>query len=288
MKKFLILSLAALPFFYGCENKKQTAQIQSLQADSLRLARLADDKEAAINALFQTLNEIEENLASVRAKESLIADQTGDSQEMKTDVKDRINQSIAEINQLMDKNKELVSRLNVQVRNSNLKITDLNKTVERMTETVAAKEQEIDQLKVNLGKLNIQIETLNVKVADLETESAGKTAVIDQKIIDMNKVWYIVGERNDLRDKEIIDRQGGFIGIGKITIPAENLIKKEFTEADMREVSEIVINADRVEVVTVHPAGSYELVGEKPVEKIVIKNPQEFWKASKYLVISTR
>lgn len=70
MKKFLILSLAALPFFYGCENKKQTAQIQSLQADSLRLARLADDKEAAINALFQTLNEIEENLASVRAKES--------------------------------------------------------------------------------------------------------------------------------------------------------------------------------------------------------------------------
>lgn len=218
----------------------------------------------------------------------MIADQTGDSQEMKTDVKDRINQSIAEINQLMDKNKELVSRLNVQVRNSNLKVTDLNKTVERMNETVAAKEQEIDQLKVNLGKLNIQIETLNVKVADLEIESLGKTAVIDQKIIDMNKVWYIVGERNDLRDKDIIDRQGGFIGIGKITIPAENLIKKEFTEVDMREVTEIVINADRVEVVTVHPAGSYELVGEKPVEKIVIKNPQEFWKASKYLVISTR
>ncbi|MBE0661882.1 MAG: hypothetical protein IH597_05375 [Bacteroidales bacterium] len=288
MKKFLILSLAVLPLFFSCENKKQTAHIQSLQADSLRLTQLAQEKETAINALFQTLNEIEENLATVRAKESLIADQTGDSQEMKADVKDRINQSIAEINQLMDKNKELVNRLNVQVKNSSLKVTDLNKTVERMNETVATKEQEIAQLKDNLGRLNIEIENLNVRVADLETESTGKTAMIDQKIVDMNKVWYVVGERSELDDKGIIDRQGGFMGIGKTTIPAENFIKNEFTEADMRQITEIITNASKVEVVTAHPAGSYELVGENPIEKLVIKDPEQFWKASKYLVVSTR
>jgi predicted nucleic acid-binding Zn-ribbon protein len=288
MKKFLILSIVVLPLFFGCENKKQTAEIQRLQADSMRLAQLANEKEQAINDLFQTLNEIEENLATVRAKESLIADQTGDSQEMKADVKDRINQSIAEINQLMDKNKQLVNRLNVQVKNSNLKVTDLNKTVERMNETVATKEQEIAELKDNLGRLNIEIENLNVRVADLETESTGKTEMIDQKILDMNKVWYVVGDRRELRDKEIIDRQGGFIGIGKTTIPAENFVKNEFIEADMRQVTEIALNTNRVEVVTAHPAGSYELVGEDPIEKIVIKDPEQFWKASKYLVVSTR
>jgi len=228
MKKYFILLLAALPLFFSCENKKQTEHILSLQADSLRLTRLVSDKDATINSLFQTLNEIEENLATIRAKESLIADQTADPQEMKAEVKDRINQSISEINELMDKNKQLINRLNAQVRSSNLKVAELNKTIERMQETLANKEKEIAQLQVNISNLNIQVETLNTKVADLEQESREKAAVIDQKIIDLNKAWYVVGDRRELRDRGVIDRQGGFIGIGRTTIPAENLIKKEF------------------------------------------------------------
>jgi SMC interacting uncharacterized protein involved in chromosome segregation len=288
MKKYFILLLAALPLFFSCENKKQTERIQSLQADSLRLTRLASDKDATINSLFQTLNEIEENLSTIRAKESLIADQTADPQEMKAEVKDRINQSISEINELMDKNKQLINRLNAQVRSSNLKVAELNKAIERMQETLANKEKEIAELQANISNLNIQVETLNTKVADLEQESREKAAVIDQKTIDMNKAWYVVGDRRDLRDRGIINREGGFIFIGKVTTPAENLIRKDFTEIDLREVTEISINANRADIITVHPEGSYELVGERPVEKLVITNAQEFWKASKYLVISTR
>ena len=288
MKKYFILLLAALPLFFGCENKKQTAHILSLQADSVRLVRLVEDKDATINSLFQTLNEIEENLAAIRAKESLIADQTGETQEMKADLKERINQSIAEINELMDKNKQLINRLNAQVRSSNLKIAELNKTIERMNETIANKEKEIAELKANLAQLNIQIETLNTKVADLEKENKEKEEMIDQKVLEMNKAWYIVGDRRELRDKGVINREGGFIFIGKVTTPAENLIRKQFTEIDLREVTEIEINSRRFEIVTVHPEGSYRIVGDKPVEKLVITNAQEFWKASKYLVISTR
>jgi predicted nucleic acid-binding Zn-ribbon protein len=288
MKNYFIIMLAALPFFYGCENKKQTERIMSLQADSLRLTRLVDDKDATINSLFQTLNEIEENLAAVRAKEALIADQTADQQEMKADVKERINQSISEINELMDKNKQLINRLNAQVCSSNLKIAELNKAIERMEETIAAKEKEIAELRENLARLNVQIETLNNKVADLEKESKQKDEVIDQKINEMNKAWYVVGDRRDLRDKGIINREGGFIFIGIVTTPAENLIHKEFKEIDLREMKEIPVNANRAEIITVHPEGSYEFIGDRPVEKLVITNPQEFWKASNYLVISTR
>lgn len=288
MKKNLILLLAVLPLFFGCENKKQTQHILALQADSVRLTRMAEEKEATINSLLQTLNEIEENLASIKAKESLIADQTGDNKEIKADVKERIMQSITEINDLMDKNKQLVGRLNAKIRNSDLKISELNKTIERMNETVAAKEKEIADLKQNISKLNIQIDNLNTKVAGLEKEGQEKDKVIADKIIEMNKAWYIVGNRTDLRDKGVINRSGGFIGIGRVTTPAEGLIRKQFTEIDLRELKEIPLNVSRVEIVTNHPAGSYQIIGEKPVEKLVITNPQEFWKASRYLVISTR
>jgi len=288
IKRYAILLLAALPFFIGCENKKQTAHIQSLQADSLRLTRLVDDKDSTINMLFQTLNEIEENLAAIRAKESLIADQTAGQQEMQADVKDRINQSIAEISTLMEKNKELINRLNAQVRSSNLRITELNKTIERLNETVANKEREIAELKSNVAKLNTQVETLNTKVAGLEKENQSQAKTIDEQTLQMNKAWYVLGPRRELRDKGIVNREGGFIGIGRTTTPAENLIRKEFNEIDLRKVTEIVINAHRAEIITTHPDGSYELIGDETVEKIVIRNPQEFWKASRYLVISTR
>lgn len=288
MKKYFILALAVLPLFFGCENKKQTQRILDLQADSVRLTRMIGDKDAEINMLFQTLNEIEENLANIKAKESLIADQTGAAKEVKADVKDRIMQSISEINDLMDKNKQLVNRLNAQIRNSNLKNAELNKAIERMNETIAAKEKEIAELKANLSKLKIEIENLNTKVAGLEKDGRDKDQAIDNKIKEMNRAWYIVGDRKDLRDKGVINREGGFIGIGRVTRPSESLIRKEFTEVDLRELKEIPLNANRIEIVTVHPAGSYQIIGEKPVEKLVITNPQEFWKASKYLVISTR
>lgn len=291
MKKYIVLMLAVLPMFFGCENKKQTQRILDLQADSVRLTRIIGEKDAEINVLFQTLNEIEENLAAIKAKESLIADQTGEAKELKSDVKDRIMQSISEINDLMDKNKQLVNRLNAQIRSSNLKIAELNKAVERMNETIAAKEREIADLKENLSKLKVEIENLNTKVAGLEKEGRDKDKMIDNKtkeINELNKVWYVVGSRKDLKEKGIINRSGGFIGIGKVTTPAEGMIRKQFTEGDLRELKEIPLNVQRIEVVSTHPSGSYQIIGEKPVEKLVITNPQEFWKASKYLVISTR
>ncbi len=288
MKRILILMFAALPFFYGCENKKQTERIVKLEGDSARLTGLVASKDATINQLFQTLNEIEENLASIRAKENLITEQTADQQEMKADVKDRINQSIAEINELMEKNQQLINRLNAQVRSSNLRIAELNKTIDRMKETIETKEKEIAGLKENLAKLNVEIESLNTKVAGLEQENKEKEKVIDDKIIELNKAWYVVGNRRDLRDKGIINREGGFIGIGRVTTPAGDIIRKQFTEIDLREITEIPLNTRRAELVTTHSEGSYRFVGDNPVEKLVITNPAEFWKASKYLVISTR
>ncbi|NLN96165.1 MAG: hypothetical protein GX128_08375 [Bacteroidales bacterium] len=288
MKKYLILLIPMLVLFFGCENKKQSERILALQIDSVRSTRLVQEKEDAINSLLKTLNEIEENLALIRSKESIISDQTGENREIKPDVQNRIMLNISDINDLMDKNKQLIKNLNAQVRSSNLKISELDKTIERINGTLAAKEIEISELKQNIKSLNIKIDDLNIKVGDLEKESTEKDMIIAERISEINKVWYIVGSRKDLRDGGIISRTGGFIGIGRVTMPSEDLMNKQFIEADQRELTEIPLNAGHVEIVTNHPAGSYQLIGQKPVEKLVITNPQEFWKTSKYLVISIK
>ncbi len=288
MKKLFVLLVAILPFLSGCGIREKEEHIMRLQADSLRFATMVAERDSSINMLFQWLNEIEENLAVIRAKEALVAEQATGVQEVQAEVKERITQNIQDISNLLDRNRELIDRLNGQVRRSNLRIADLNKTIERINNDMAEREAEIVRLKEQVAQLNIKVETLNVRVADLEKEGKAKSDMIDQKTIELNKAWYIVGVRRDLRDRGIINREGGFIGIGRVTTPAEDLIRKEFTAIDLRNVTEIPVNAKRAELVTVHPVGSYEFVGTEPVEKLVIKNPQEFWKASKYLVIVVR
>ncbi len=286
MKK-MFLVVAILPLIAGCFQKKNE-QILSLQADSLRMTQAIAERDSSINLLFASLNEIEENLATIRMKQSLVSKQATGTREMKADVRERIQDNLADINQLLEKNRSLIASLNTQLRESNIKIAELNKTIERLQFNIEEKEQEIADLKNQLLSLNLKVEGLTQRVAGLEQESAKKTEIIDQQTSDINTAYYIVGTQRELRDLGVINREGGFIGLGRSTKFNKEFANEHFIKIDIRNFTEIELNAKRVELVTTHVAGSFELVGENVVEKLVIKNPAEFWKTSKYLVISTR
>ena len=58
---------------------------------------------------------------------------------------------------------------------------------------------------------------------------------------------------------------------------------------DRTLVDQLEINGKKIEVVTEHPHNSYELVEEEGVVKYLkIQNPEEFWKISKFLVVSIK
>ena len=61
--------------------------------------------------------------------------------------------------------------------------------------------------------------------------------------------------------------------------------KTYFTEVKISELTEIPLGVKKADIVTLHPSDSYELIGENPIEKIVIKDAVKFWETSKYLVV---
>ena len=61
--------------------------------------------------------------------------------------------------------------------------------------------------------------------------------------------------------------------------------KKYFTQVDITTTNEINLAATKAKVVTNHPSSSYEIKGEKTADRIIIKDPEAFWSASKYLVV---
>lgn len=278
--------LLFLPFFIACNNNSTNEKVEQLQKENQQLLAEQNKKDSTINDFLESINAIEENLSTVKAKENLISESTKNNNEIKIDTREKINQDIQEINNLMEKNKKLISSLRGKLKKSDLKIAELQVLIENMTKQLADRDAEISSLKEQLVKMNFAIETLNKKVDTLSIENENKNVVINKQTEDLNTAFYVLGTSKELKEHNVITKEGGFIGLGKTKQLKGDFNQSYFTKVDITKISSISINSKKAKILTSHPADSYKLEKEgKVFTKLVITNSATFWKASKYLVI---
>jgi len=201
---------------------------------------------------------------------------------------EEINNDIAAIDRLLRENKVKIASLQsavAQLRKANLRLDGLEKMIRDMSAQLAEKKNEIARLRENLTQMGVEVETLTEQVAvrseQVETLNTEKVELENQ----LNTVYYIVGTEKELREAQIINKQG-FIGRTLTVNKTNNL--DSFTKTDSRLLSEVPIGQKKVSVVTTHPEESYELVtdADKVVLKLLITDPVRFWESSKILIIS--
>lgn len=281
-KQWIIILALLLPLAWGCKQK----EIKGLQDENSRLLAETLKKDSTINLLFQSFNEIEENLEMIKAKQAVISQDTKGNPELSGNTRDRINDDIQVINELMIANKKKIAQLNKKLKDANLKMDEFQKTIDRMTKQIEEKENEINTLKENLVKMNFKVEELNARVDTLTASGKHKDEVIESKISELNTAYYVFGTTKELKEKGIITKTGGFIGIGRDKKLIDNFNKTYFTRIDITKVLEIPLNCKKAKLITSHPSDSYKFEGkEKAVEKLLISDPAKFWEASKYMVI---
>ena len=235
-----------------------------------------NEKDAAIQELVSSFNEIQENLNAIKEKEKIISKVTSDG-----DVKskeDQIKEDIQSIYDLMAKNKDRIGSLSKKLKNSKLKIEGLEKMIENMQATLNLKDSEIEELKTKIEGLNVELSNLTTNYKAVENESNQKTEII-------NTAFYAIGTSKELKENNVITKEGGIIGLGKTTKLSSDFNKEYFTKINIEKTTSINLGAKKIKMLTTHPSSSYKLIGEKPIEKLEITNTKEFWSASKYLVI---
>ena len=235
-----------------------------------------NEKDAAIQELVSSFNEIQENLNTIKEKEKIISKVTSDG-----DVKskeDQIKEDIQSIYDLMAKNKDRIGSLSKKLKNSKLKIDGLEKMIDNMQATLNLKDSEIEELKTKIEGLNVELSNLTTNYKAVENESNQKTEII-------NTAFYAIGTSKELKEKNVITKEGGIIGLGKTTKLSSDFNKEYFTKINIEKTTSINLGAKKIKILTTHPSNSYKLIGEKPIEKLEITNTKEFWSASKYLVI---
>lgn len=295
---FFTLLAFTLLFSMACSNKND--EIARLKAKNDSLLSLGFQKDTTVMEFVKTFNEIQANLDSIKTKEHIISQNTSGG-ELKTNAKDQVAGDINAIYTMLEKNRALVADLKSKLKktesklaHSNENIAQLQKMIENMTSLVETKNAEIAELKSQLSKMNIQvhdmggqISNLNQTVTDLNTQNEAKQKDLETKNATLNTAYYIIGTTKELKEKKIISKEGGFIGMGKTKTLNPDFDKSSFTKVDITNLTEIPIYKKNVKILSAHPAGSYKLSseGKKSVDKLEILNFSDFWSTSKYLVI---
>ena len=280
MKKLHILAIAAAIGAASCTDNKPAADPAAMaQKDSLE--SIIASKDAEINDIVGTLNEIEEGFRQINEAENRVnVAKDGEG----TNKAQQIKENVKYIAGVMQKNRELIAKLKKQLSQSSIKGDQLQATIENMSKQLEEKEAQMQQLRLELDSKDIKISELDETVKNLSTdvtniseESSQKSQTINVQDKQLNTAWYVFGTKDELKEQKILDG-------GKVL--QSNFNKGYFTKVDIRNMPELKLYSKSAKLMTTHPSSSYTLAQDGNKQYVLrITNPQLFWSTSKYLVV---
>ena len=288
-KTLLLIGLVSALVFSSCDPKKSKEYIAAQQEiEALRATSLQKDSE--LNSLFDALNEIEEDLSSVTSKFQTVEKLKKDDVENSVDTRTKIKNQIAEMNQILEDNKSRIASLASRLNGSDSKLKKVNVYVEKLEVRIKEQDAQISSLLQELEQKNIIIDGLNKDVKNLENANAEKDLMIAQRTAEGNTAFYILGAYKDLKENNILNKEGGFIGIGARKIMSKDIDINKFTRIDITKLNTIRIGAKKAKVISQHPDGTYELVTNEDgsIDALKIKDVNEFWKLTRYLIVEVK
>ena len=285
MKKLAVLIVCAA-MLASCDGFKGGSKDLKAENDSLLIE--LSQRNAELDEMMGTFNEIQEGFRQINDAESRVDLQRGTITENSASAKQQIASDIEFITKQMEENKAQIAKLQAMLKSSKNNSAQLKKAVESLTQELVTKQQRIEELQAELASKNIRIQELDAAVSGLsadkeslaaENEAKARTVAEQDKAI--NAAWFVFGTKSELKSQKIL--QSGDV------LKNADFNKDYFTQIDIRTTKEIKLYSKRAELLTTHPAGSYELVkDDKGQLTLKITNPKECWSVSKYLVIQVK
>lgn len=292
MKKLAVLIVCAT-VMVSCDSLSGGSKDQ-LKAENDSLLMELTQRNAELDEMMGTFNDISEGFRQINAAESRVDLQRGAVAEGSMSAKQQIATDIEFIQKQMQENKEQIAKLEAMLKSSKNNSSQLKRAVESLTQELVAKTQRIEELQAELASKNIRIQELDAAVTGLsadkealtaENEAKAKTVAEQDKA--MNTAWFVFGTKKELKDQKILTDTGLFKK-GKV-LKDGDVNKDYFTQVDIRTTKEIKLYSKDAEVLTTHPAGSFALEKDDKGQLVLkISNPKEFWSVSKYLVIQVK
>lgn len=282
----VLILIVSLAFVFTNNKKEHIKQLALMDNQRTSFTKELSARDSIINEWLVTFDQIEKDMNLIKQKENLLTVKSSDS-EISKNQREQIVSDMKSINTLLDNNRKKIASLNAQLKSSGTTIKGLQTRVAALETTLKEYENNIAELRDNLAKKDIEISQMNTQMTALQTTVTEKDSKINDQTLLLNQVFITSGTYKELKDKGIVTKEGGFLGLGRKETLAKNLDENSFSMVDVRDTRVIPVNSKGVKLITNHPAGSYELVkeGDNRIASIEITNPEMFWKVSRYAVV---
>jgi len=267
---------------------KQSSEYRSLKAqnDSLQNEKIKLQEE--VDGYFSAMNQIEQNIEKIKSTENAISSQPV-GKELNEDIRSKINEDMTYINDMLQANKDELSRLKSKIRKSAFKSSQLEHTISRLTKSLEEETTKVALLQVELAekdsiiiKLDTKVNDLGKNVEDLSTENKTKETKIKEQDETIHTAWYVFGTMSELKQQKIVTTDG--------ILRAQKVLQRDFNKnyfvrIDARNTKSIPLYSTHAKILTSHPKSSYTLDKENGNFVLIILDTDEFWSISKYLVV---
>jgi len=198
--------------------------------------------------------------------------------------RDQITGRIADLRKCVAQSREKIGRLEHVLSASRERVGELEQLVDGLKATLARKEMLVDLLSARADSLQVEVAELEAEALAHRVTIAEQRRTIEQKRRELSTIYYLVGSKSELRDKGVIVERGGLLGIGKTARLTASYDPSLFTPLDVDRERIVQAPSTKVEVLSAHPAGSYEIRVNADNAEVRIVDPERF-RTVKHLVI---
>jgi len=282
--KTQVLIFAAMLALTACNNSANNEQLLKIKdlakSDSIQVIQ-ANQKDSLITSYLNDLNEIQENLDRIKDREKII---TMNSAESGSGNKQSMVAEIKELDDWIVSNDKKMTGLEARLKKMNKKSIKLESLVAHLTKEITDKDEEIATLQAKLSGADDSLKFITARFNDSIVVIKKQRA----QMVEMNTVYYITGTMKQLQEKGVIDKEGGFIGLGRVAELNPDANNSMFIKANLGNLKGISLHGKFRRFITNHSDKAYRLITGIKADSIVINTPASFWSESKYLVVAVK
>ncbi|MEM6263999.1 MAG: hypothetical protein AAGI38_15910 [Bacteroidota bacterium] len=307
MKNLTILtSICIAVFLTACDQDK----LAQLDEANRQLNQRMGQQDSLLNEFMMDFNVFAENLKMVSADEYAV-EASLEEDDLSEDRRDEVFERLYRIDTLLVENQRIIDELNARADEAQGSSKKFKGVVRRLRSQLTEKKEHLAEMQTSLDDLMLTADNLTNRADTLESrrqylyttrgqqrgqlEAQAKTLEMQEEQLEhqdktLHTAYFVVGSTKELEKSQVIDRSGGFLGIGRSAALKDEFAAQAFQPVDIRELSEIPVNTKKVKLLTAHPSSSYTLNSDekgKTIASIEITDPEAFWQGTRYLVIAT-
>jgi hypothetical protein len=281
-------AVITLALSLGCSSAdKKPAESEKQATDSQAvLIKDRDNLGTAVAEYASMVNDLDSVLRTPSARSGKPGDVLDDRQRRRD-----ILRRARELRHSLDSLGNRIQQLETEARKLGASNQSRLADIAALRATVTQLNEMSDRQRTEIERLGLQYDSLSQVSQAYKRSAVNLEATLTEKVEQQESVFVAVGSEKDLTQKGVIRKRGGIIGMGSTITP--NLPFKQALFKPLRMSTDTVIqlpnpSATYRVVTSQNAAGAGGAALHRLTGKLVIHDPNVFWRDSRYLIIVER